>query len=71
MTIRYALISYDWEHVEKLNYQAEASCLGWVVGHGLVGQDYAAERGILDITIIPDQAIAFVPIGVEGIRRVS
>lgn len=71
MTIRYALIAYDWERVEKLNYQAEGNNFAWVVGRGLVGHDYPQARGIWSISLIPDQAIAFVPIGIGEIRTVS
>lgn len=49
---RFAIITYDPDRVEGLNWQAEGNNFAYIIREGLCGRDYPRERGIDRITLL-------------------
>lgn len=51
---RQAIITFDPERIRKIDMDAEARTVAWIVKQALCGNDYPRERGIISINLIED-----------------
>lgn len=49
---RFAIITFDPDRIEQLNWQAEGNSFAWAIWRGLAGWIYPKERGIINITLM-------------------
>ncbi len=49
---RFAIITFDSDRVEQLNWQAEGNGFAWIIWRALAGWTYPKERGIINITVM-------------------